>query len=142
MADRNCDSPLFNYRLNAQIDYAADQGIIPHLLAAAELSKRSTATYLILGANIALSGGGRAEIDLFGLCDGKVVAGEAKASPQQFTEAQLERDIKLSTLLRADAHLVVCGGVLSSDLLESANRLAGDVGLELIAIDENAVRSS
>src|ERR1700729_1887103 len=67
--------PMF-YRLNALIDRASDQGVLPHLLARAALQKLDDTSHVLPGADLRFPDGSRLEVDLVGVLRGKVVAGE------------------------------------------------------------------
>lgn len=127
-------APVLQYRLHALIDHAADQGVLPHVMAIAALSKHDEGTFLIPGADVEFSDGTRREVDLFGIHDGTVVAGEAKTSPTGLEKSDLESDIKLTAALGADAHLMVAIGDIAESVVAQAKQItdAADLGLILI----------
>ncbi len=134
-ADGNPDSgPEVHYRLSALVDRAADQGVIPHLFAAAVLANQDPHTFLLPGIDL-LFDNKRKEVDLYGITGEKIVAGEAKTNPARFDPEQLERDIELSALLAADTHLVVSTGRVSEATEEQARQLAVAKGLDLLILD-------
>ncbi len=135
-ADGNPDSgPEMHYRLNAQVDLAADQGVIPHLFADAVLTAEDPQTFLLHGVDITLGDGRKKEIDLYGITGGKIVAGEAKTDPARFDPKQLERDIELSALLAADTHLLVSTGRVPEATAKQARQLTAARDLDLLIID-------
>ena len=97
--DSTTGAPMIQYRLHGLIDRAADQGVLSHLLAIAALRNEHDHAFLIPGADIRLDDGTEREVDLFGIIDGTVVAGEAKTSPTGFDESDIEG--RCGTLLRA-----------------------------------------
>lgn len=128
------DAPELQYRLNGLIDRAADQGVLPHLLAIAALRKRHGDTFLIPGADVVFADGTRREVDLFGIHDGKVVAGEAKNSATGFDEAETEAEVALSAALGAEVHLMVANDLIAEGAVDRATDLtqSADLGLMLI----------
>ena len=129
------NSPELYYRLNALVDRAADQGVIPHLFAAAVLTNQDPGTFLLPGIDLILPDGAKREVDLYGITGGKIVAGEAKTNPAWFNPKQLVRDIELSALLAADTHLVVSTGRVSEDTEDQARQLAEARDLDLRVLD-------
>ena len=107
------------YRLNALIDRASDQGVLPHLLARAALQKLDDTSLVLPGADLRFPDGSRLEVDLVGVLRGKVVAGEVKTSGDAFSRGQLERDFRLSKQLKADIHLMAWMGELPAASLET-----------------------
>ena len=135
-AGGNPDSgPELHYRLNARVDRAADQGVIPHLFADAVLTAEDPQTFLLQGVDVTFGDGSTREVDLYGITGGKVVAGEAKINPAEFTPEQLAFDIELSAALGADVHLVVSTGEIPCATEEQARQLAKERGLDLCPID-------
>lgn len=131
----NPDSgPEMHYRLNAQVDRAADQGIIPHIFADAVLTAEEPQTSLLHAIDVTFEDGRKKEIDLYGITAGRVVAGEAKTDPAEFTPEQLASDIELSAALGADTHLIVSTGEVPRTTKEQARQLAEaqDLGLRPI----------
>lgn len=132
--DSTSGAPQLQYRLHALIDRAADQGVLPHLLAIAALREEHDHTFLIPGANVLLGDDTLREVDLFGTHKGTVVAGEAKTSPTGFEDADLEADIELSAALGADAHLMVATEEIAHETLERVHQIARDANLGLILV--------
>ena len=132
-------TPQLQYRLHGLIDRAADQGVLPHLLAIAALREEHDRTFLIPGADVHLADGTLREVDLFGIFNGTVVAGEAKTSPTGFEDADIEADIELSAALGADAHLMVATEQIAHETVQRAEQIARDPNLELILVQGNSV---
>ena len=128
------DAPAIQYRLQALIDHAADQGVLPHVMAIAALRKRHERTFLIPGADVEFADGPPREVDLFGIHDGSVVSGEAKTSPAGHDVADLEADIGLTAALGADTHLMVAIGDIAEPAVEQAKQLTQAANLGLILI--------
>lgn len=128
--------PKLHYRLNALVDRAADQGVIPHLLAVALLTSRDPETFLLPGIDLHLRDDAKGnEVDLYGITQGKIVAGEAKTNPAWFDTQQIERDIELSALLAADIHVIVSAGRIPEAIEEQARNSATSRGLDLLVLD-------
>ena len=132
--DPTSGAPQLQYRLHALIDRAADQGVLPHLLAIAALRQEHDHTFLIPGADVRLGDDTLREVDLFGTHKGTVVAGEAKTSPSGFEDADIEADIELSAALGADAHLMVATEEIAHETVEHAHQIASDANLGLILV--------
>ena len=130
--------PELHYRLNSLVDRAADQGVIPHLFAVAHLRTSDPQTHLLPGVEFTLSDGTSREVDLYGVHEGRVVAGEAKTKAEGFTEEQIERDIRLSTQLAADVHLLVCIEPIAETTRTLAQEHADKAGIDLNVVDRQA----
>ena len=130
--------PELHYRLNSLVDRAADQGVIPHLLAVAQLRASSPQTHLLPGVELTLSDGTSSEVDLYGVHEGRVVAGEAKTKAEDFTEEQITRDIKLSKQLAADVHLMVSTEPIPESKRALAQEHADQAEIDLQVIDRRA----
>ena len=134
-------APELQYRLNGLIDRAADQGVLPHLMAIAALRKENERTFLIPGADVVLANGTAREVDLFGTFNGAVVAGEAKTSPAGFENSDIEADIGLSAALGAETHLMVATNEIASGTVQRAKQLARDAKLGLVLIQGDTVET-
>ncbi len=127
------------YRLNAFIDRASDQGLLPHLLCLAELRRRHTATHLLLGLELEFPDGSTAEVDIFGVHNSMVIAGEAKTSATEFDDTSLARDVELSRRLGADMHVLVCADKIPPSVARAAALLAAEANLELLLLGPSEV---
>jgi hypothetical protein len=127
--------PTVFYRLNALIDRASDQGVLPHLMAIAVLQKTDTNASLRPGTDVSFEDGTKAEVDLFGVVGGAVLSGEVKTSGGEFTPEQLQRDVDLSTRLGADVHVMAWLGTLPADAEQSLQTLADRSGLRVGLLD-------
>jgi hypothetical protein len=123
------------YRLNSLIDLASDQGVLPHLLAVAALTRKSPDTDIIPGLNVKFADQTSKEIDLFGVHGGMVLGGEVKASASEFTQERIRRDIDLSSRLGADIHVMACAEALSNGVIDFATERAKSKGLEISVLD-------
>ncbi len=128
------------YRLNGLVDRAGDQGVLPHLMAVAALHAQSPSTHILMGVDVAWPDGKRAEVDLFGIHAGKVVAGEAKTSSSEFDIAQLRRDVEMSAKLLADRHLLVSLDAIPDTTVEQARKMTADSGMELVVVEGGSVK--
>lgn len=127
------------YRLNGLVDRALDQGVVPHLMASAALQARDARTDLLLGVDMEF-GSVTAEVDLFGVHGGRVVSGEVKTSPAEFTADQLRRDVDISERLGADWHLIASPRALELELSERVWRLVEPTEMSLAVIHGNKVQ--
>ena len=125
------------YRLNAFVDRIVDQGVLPHLHVVAELYRRAPRSHLLTGEKVrfAETVGDAPEVDIVGLFDGRVLAGEVKTFAAQFTERQVERDVRLTARLGADIHLLAALDAVPEEVRERARSQCGKAGLELLVID-------
>ncbi|HEX6393108.1 MAG TPA: hypothetical protein VFZ97_06675 [Acidimicrobiales bacterium] len=130
--------PTVFYRLNALIDRASDQGVLGHLAAVAALKAIDPESHVLPGINVTLTNGASGEVDLFGVFQGNVIAGEVKLSGNQFSPGQVDRDVRLSKSLGADLHAMAWFGEVPEGTLDRASRLAtkNKLGLQLLPLDE------
>ena len=108
------------YRLTTFIDRCCDQGMLPPLTAVAHLIQEADTTFLLPGLDIVFNDGQVGEVDLFGVSQGSVLAGEAKTSAAAFTSEQVVRDVEIRRLLGADVHLMVCLEPLTPEIVQRA----------------------
>lgn len=128
------------YRLNTFVDRASDQGVIPHLAAIAVLEARAQRSFFLAGTDVTFADGEASEVDLVGIMDGRVVAGEVKTKPRDFTARQIARDVALSTKLGADVHVLAANGDVPDGVRAKATKAAAAAGLELLILDRAALR--
>ena len=128
------------YRLDSYLDLASDQGVLPHLLAIAALARRHRQSYFLPGTNINLADGQPLEVDIFGVCDGRVLAGEVKTKAADFTPTQIERDVALSRRLGADVHLLTAVDDVPDDIVASARTMCDAAGIRLIVLQREDLR--
>ena len=128
-------APDICYRLNGLADRASDQGVVTQLLAIAVLRNQDQRVCVIPGAEIILNDGTPAEVDLFGMFDGMIVAGEAKNRASEFEHQDLERDIRNSATLGADTHLMIAQDRLSNDVLNRSHGFADDYNVGLVIVE-------
>lgn len=138
--ERSKHGPTMYYRLNSLIDRASDQGVIPHLLIAAYLKQQSPNTYILPGLDVIFSDETRNEVDLFGIYDSKVISGEVKTSSAAFSEEQISRDIKLSSRLQADLHIMACMEKIPLETMMFARTVSAQFDLELVSLDPTQMR--
>jgi hypothetical protein len=136
------NSLAVQYRLNSYLDRASDQGVLPHLLVAAALTQQSPQSYFLLGTNLWFADGATAEVDIFGIQNGKIVAGEVKTKASDFTTEQIRRDIELSARLRADVHVLAAVDNIPADVTENAKEHCDSQGLELVIFQRTDLRPS
>ena len=130
------------YQLNTLIDTAVDQGVLPHLLVQAALERLDRRTYINLGTEIMGAGStpGQAEIDIFGAHAGKLINGEVKTNPSEFTDEQIRRDVRLTVQLGADIHLLASVGPISDPVRALVERETHRAGLALLILGLEQLR--
>jgi hypothetical protein len=127
------------YRLDSYLDQLSDQGVLPHLLAVAALTRQGRESFFLPGVNLRFGANAedRAEADLFGIRDGQILCGEVKTSAAAFTEDQITRDVELSAKLGADTHVLATTDDLPSNIIEMAEAACTARSLKLIAMGRN-----
>jgi hypothetical protein len=126
-------TPKVVYRLDALVDLASDQGVLPHLLVIATLTVQDPDSSLLPGVNLPFPdspGEDDPEVDIFGVHQARVLAGEVKTKAQHFTPEQLARDVDLSKRLRADVHLLAAIDTVPTETEAAARNLCRDAGLD------------
>ncbi|MDE0288173.1 MAG: hypothetical protein OXM88_06280 [bacterium] len=93
-------------RVARQSHRASDRGLIPHLFTDAALTAEDPQTFLLQRVDVTFEDDSTREVDLYVITAGKVVAGESKTSPAEFTPEHLATDTELSAALDADTHLM------------------------------------
>lgn len=123
------------YRLDSRIDDAMGQGIVAHLLTIAALRERSAALYLLPGVDVWFPGETeKKELDLYGILDGKVAAGEVKQTATDFDDEQVRGDVEKTARVGADIHIMAAPGQIPSDSLALAEQLCAQAKLELLPL--------
>jgi hypothetical protein len=124
------------YRLNSHLDPLSDQGVLPHLLAIEALRRGGAQSHLLPGVDLWFStdDSDRAEVDLFGIRDGKILSGEVKTSASEFTSEQITRDVNLSSRLEADVHVLAATADIPEETTKMARQLCKDHELELVVL--------
>ncbi|WP_326759118.1 hypothetical protein OHB35_15175 [Streptomyces phaeochromogenes] len=130
------------YRLDSFVDRASDQGLLPHLLVIAALTKKEPNSYFLPGIDLWFTDQTHGEADVFGLYGGRVLSGEVKTSASQFTNEQLTHDIALSTRLGVDIHLLAAVDTVPQTIREQTAKLCSDAGLDLLVLDKSELRRS
>lgn len=129
------------YRLNTLVDRAVDQGVFPHLMVIAALEKSDPLSSFLPGVDLYLPGESRSvEVDIFGICEGKVMAGEIKTSASEFSEEQMRRDVDLSVRLRADVHILAAVDAVPEATRDFAQGLCDVAQIELRVLDNVHLR--
>ena len=130
--------PEICYRLNALLDRASDQGLIPHLMALARLQLDTPKCYALLGVDFEYDDK-NFEVDLYGAYKGQVMVGEAKTNANDFTKSQVVKDIEAAVALQADVYLMACPESISeSDTLFAASE-ANKAGLAVVQVSATEI---
>jgi len=132
--------PTIHYRLNALVDRAADQGVLPHLLVAATLAQKDERTLTLPGVDVQFGPNLTPELDLVGVHAGKLIVGEVKTNASEFVDAQIEREIRWSAMIQADVHIMATVGTLPAAAVEKAEVEAMRHGLDLMVLDSSNLR--
>lgn len=132
--------PAVYYRLDALVDRASDQGVLPHLLVVDVLTERDPDCLLLPGVDLVFADGSTLEVDIVGVHQARVLGGEVKTQAADFTAGQLARDVELSRRLRADIHLLAALDTVPPEIEAAAGQLCRENGLELIVLDHAELR--
>lgn len=132
--------PVVMYRLNTFIDQAADLGVLPHLMTIAALCEQHPTSHFLPGINLYFDGDVKREADIYGIWQGKVVAGEIKTSPRDFDTAQIEHDVDTSSRLGVDTHLMASVHPIPEDTRNAAQAACEAKGIELLVLDQEQLR--
>ncbi len=128
------------YRLNSYLDRASDQGVLPHLLVIAKLTHQHPRSYFLPGTNLRFEGDDGAEVDIFGVRTGEVVAGEVKTKAADFTAGQIARDTELSKRLGATTHLLAAIDDVPDNIATVAKEACHSLALNLIVLQKADLR--
>lgn len=128
-----------HYRLNSHLDMLSDQGVLPHLLTITALRLNSERSHFLPGVDVWFSqdSNDKAEADIFGVRDGKILSGEVKTSASEFTPEQITRDVELSVRLEADTHVLAATDDVLPETVERAQQLCKTNGLDLITLGKS-----
>ena len=126
------------YRLNTFVDRASDQGVIPHLLAIAALVRRVPHVYLLAGTNLRFPDGNAPEVDLVGVVDGQVAAGEVKTKSRDFTRKEIAATVDQARRLDADVCIFAVEDTMPDDLRNAATAAAKR--LDVLLLDHTDLR--
>jgi hypothetical protein len=124
-----------SYRLNAIVDRASDQGVLPQAMAAAQLRSEDADAHLIPGADLFFADDTRSEADLLGISRQLLIAGEVKTSAAGFTRAEIVKDADRADRIGAEVLVLACPQKLAPATRELAEKLAGRKGLTLRVLD-------
>lgn len=108
--------PGFWYRLNALVDRATDQGALAVLLGYRAIKAAHPETDLLLGVDLTFSDRSPGDLDILGRLNRELLAGEAKMSPDEFTDEQVALDIEKAVRLRVDIQVLCCPTILPAEL--------------------------
>jgi hypothetical protein len=123
------------YRLDSLVDRASDQGVIPHLLTIAELSRRCPRSWFLPGVDVWFaSEETNKEADIVGIYDGQLVVGEVKTSGSEFTDPELTKDVDVCHRLGADKFVMAATDSIADDRQSTARRLCEGSGIELVVL--------
>lgn len=142
VTDKRLDSGVgVHYRLNALLDRAANNGVLPTLAAVGRLYTMAQdrdlghVTHLIPGADLQVDGVHMGEVDLLGFIGRELIVGEVKTSPQDFTEGQIEKDIGKVEAVGAEVYVIATPGSLDSNQRKLALTKAEGSGCRLVLIE-------
>ncbi|MEU9547100.1 hypothetical protein [Streptomyces mirabilis] len=132
--------PVVMYRLNTFIDEAADRGVLPHLMTVAALFEQHPASHILPGVDLRFEGDVKREADVFGIWQGKVIAGEIKTSPSDFDVEQIEHDVDTSARLGVDIHLIASVHPIPEETRSAVQIACEAKGIELLVLDQEQLR--
>jgi hypothetical protein len=123
------------YRLDSRIDRASDQGVLPHLLAIAAVTRRDPRTWLLPGVDLEFDDGTHLEADVFGVWAAKVVSGEVKVTGADFdAPGQIDKDIDIALRMRSDVYLMAATTEIPPTAEQHAADLCEQHDLELLVL--------
>ena len=135
---------VVHHRLDARVDFANVQGVIPHLMVIGALTRRYKHTLLKPGVDLFFSDGVQGEADVLGICDGKLVSGEVKTSGKSFNanEAQpdrdqLAKDLMIAKRLRSDVYVMAATSPIEQAAKDRAKTMCDELGIELLVLERN-----
>jgi len=134
--------PTVFYRLDGLSDRASDQGVFPHLLTIAALTRLEVHSWFMPGVDVVFHDEARNEADVIGLHGGQFVVGEVKTTASEFTDQQLEKDIAVARRLGADVYLMAAPDQISDETRELAGRLCTAANIKLMVLAQDALRPS
>jgi hypothetical protein len=127
------------YRLNGLFDLASDQGVLPHLLAIEALKRLRRDTHALAGVAFRTAAG-EGEVDIYGISEGRVVAGEVKTRAIEFTDNEVLKSLRRSSELDVDVHVLACMEELSLPTRALAESGAKSFELELLVLGPKEMR--
>lgn len=131
------------YRLDSRIDRASDQGVLPHLLAIAALTRRDPRTWLLPGVDLEFDDGKRLEADVFGVWAAKVVSGEVKVTGADFdAPGQIEKDVEIAVRMRSDVYMMAATTSIPAAAEQRAADLCEQHDLELVVLQPQDLLAS
>ncbi|MGO4856256.1 hypothetical protein [Arthrobacter sp. 2MCAF14] len=133
------DRSIF-YRLDGFVDTASDQGVLPHLLAIAELTQREPRSWFLPGVDLKFKDGTEMEADILGVYAGRFLSGEAKMSGKDFNTKQIDNDIHLAAAVGADIYVMAAPDDIPETAKAEAVEKCEASGIDLIVLDRTDLR--
>ena len=125
-----------SYRLDAIVDRASDQGLLPHLMLMARLAQEDPTALLLPGVDVRLADGTRGEIDVLGIHQQLLLAAEVKSSPGAYNRDEIVKDVARSQAIGADVHLMACLHRLNPGDIRVATEVASRAGIAIRFVDD------
>ncbi len=107
-----------HYRLNALLDRASNQGVIPHLAVLDQLAPDPQTSHFLLGADLFDGETHLGEVDLLGYDAEALLCGEVKTSAERFTPRQIKKTVYLAGRIKADVVVFGCTARIPPDLAD------------------------
>ncbi|MFI7244836.1 hypothetical protein [Streptomyces qinglanensis] len=101
----------------------------------AKLKQLKPHSHLIPGVNLYFNDQEQGESDIIGTYDGRLLAGEVKTSPGDFTEKQVDHDTRISISLGADIHLMASIYSIDKEARAYAQAACRAHRMELMVLD-------
>lgn len=111
------NAPAVHYRLNALLDRASDQGVVPHLAVLQRLAPDPGASCFVLGAHLLRGDDALGEVDLLGYDGERLLCGEVKTSAAGFTPEEIARAVRLAIAANCDDLVFGCTDQLDQSLV-------------------------
>ena len=104
-----------HYRLNALLDRASDQGVVPHLAVLEQLAPDDASSHWVLGAHLFLGDNHLGEVDLLGFDGEQLVCGEVKTSSGGFTPSEVATACRLANVIHSDRIIFGCTSPMTTE---------------------------
>lgn len=131
-----------HYRLNALLDRASDQGVIPHLAVLDQLAPDPQRSHFLLGAHLSAGNRVLGEVDLLGFDAETLLCGEVKTSAGRLTSREVKKTVGLAGRMKADVVVFGCTEEVPQQLVDIIFILAKSHGLAARVVDPRGVQTT
>ena len=106
----------------------------------AALFEQHPTSHFLPGVDLRFEGDVKREADVYGIWQGKVIAGEIKTSPGDFDAEQIEHDVDTSARLGVDIHLIASVHPIPEETCSAVQAACEAKGIELLVFDQEHLR--